>query len=62
MFQAEMEDGLVGPVGYSGAQVDRTPSGSNGSVLQALLSHDTGSDVSVVEWLLILAETEDDLF
>ena len=60
LIQAEMEDGFVGSVGYSGKQVDRSSSGTPGSVLQALLTHDAGSVFSAEQWLVILAEIEDD--
>ena len=59
MIQAEMEDGFVG---YSVKQVDRSTSGSPGSVFQALLSDEGGSDHSAEQWLVIQAEIEDNLF
>lgn len=59
VFLAEIEDGFVGSVGFSGKEVDRTPSGEAAGVLQALLTHDAGSDFSGEQWLVIQAEIED---
>ena len=56
LIQAEIDDEFAG---YSGSQVDRSNSGASGNVMQALLSHDGGSQFSGEQWLVILAEIED---
>ena len=56
---SDIEDGYDGTVTSPVKQVDTSNAGGNGTVLQALQSHDVGSVFSAEDWLQILSEMED---